>query len=80
MVKNDVCSRKVFPPLNKGGEGGFLRRLAPKIKSPSIPLFQRGRSKITGADRSNSIFFARSPFFKGGGQDALLYLIFWVTP
>ncbi len=31
----------IFPPLAKGGEGGFLN--ATIIKSPLIPLFQRGR-------------------------------------
>jgi len=29
-----------FPPLEKGGQGGFLSRN--KTKSPSVPLFQRG--------------------------------------
>ncbi len=30
-----------FPPFEKGGQGGFALRA--KSKSPSIPLFQRGR-------------------------------------
>ena len=50
-----------FPPLKKGGQGGFCSaRLqgARKSKSPSIPLFQRGRQDIC---RTNSApkFWAR---------------------
>jgi len=31
----------IFPPLVKRGEGGFVNGII--IKSPLIPLFQRGR-------------------------------------
>jgi len=40
MIKFTHPIRK-FPHLEKGGQGGFV--FAHKSKSPSIPLFQRGR-------------------------------------
>ena len=40
IITNDY-STYIFPPLVKGGEGGFVDVLI--IKSPLIPLFQRGK-------------------------------------
>ncbi|MGZ9170580.1 MAG: DUF5329 family protein [Candidatus Binatia bacterium] len=34
----------LFPPLKKGGQGGFSAPHTPK--SPSIPLFQRGKQSL----------------------------------
>jgi len=32
-----------LPPFDKGGWRGFIRAGHEKIKSPSVPLFQRGK-------------------------------------
>jgi len=36
-----LCGDDVSPPFAKGGQGGFSAEQ--KTKSPSIPLFQRGK-------------------------------------
>jgi hypothetical protein len=55
------------PPFVKGGEGGFLQGWhgATPVKSPSFPLYKRGKTTIT-TPSAISILNANSAFEKGG--------------
>ena len=46
-------SIRMYPPLQKGGKGGFRRVI--KIKSPSIPLFQRGIQLLSRSEFLNEL-------------------------
>jgi hypothetical protein len=57
------CS--AFPPLAKGGEGGFMAvvRRASAAKSPSFPLLQRGKAELQPSWAAHGIraLLRRSP-------------------
>jgi hypothetical protein len=46
VILHDTSS--AFPPLAKGGQGGFMAvvRRASATKSPSVPLLQRGKAEV----------------------------------
>ena len=46
-------SIRMYPPLQKGGKGGFRR--VTEIKSPSIPLFQRGIQLLSRSEFLNEL-------------------------
>ncbi|OZB36795.1 MAG: hypothetical protein B7X44_04125 [Halothiobacillus sp. 15-55-196] len=61
--------RHYFPPLAKGGQGGFeFAEAILATKSPSFPLFQRGKRNVKAHHPSLSQG-TTPPFAKGGGGD-----------
>src|SRR5262249_8811797 len=52
-MRTPVHKKFVFPPLKKGGQAGFSN--ARTHKSPSIPLFQRGKSLGAGENRRSIV-------------------------